>query len=450
MKYKIIFILFVLFFICNCATNKKTITETDYLKNIEEKTKNELPAELSLNDCIDLALKNNLAIRKSEMQKQIAESDKNIAFSAFLPKINFTLGFKEWHYQPEQLAGPNTYRIIQDKSITDRAIEIQLPIIAPAAWFVYSSYKRGTELSDIIKQYTAQMIKFQTILYYYKCLIAEENKNFLVSQINAAKALYSDFETRKNENLLLDWQLEELKVFLMSKYSELNHYDRLRKIEGAKLLDILGYSPLADIKLKHQQELEMPKETLTDLMLEALKNNLSIKIANKNLDISNEKIKIAISNFLPTLISFANFTHTNNEYTKYANQTILGLSGVISIFNGFKDIAEYQKARKSNEIYYLQMEEAMLSVLLQVLETYNNLQDADETLKIIEKNLAVETARLNNIKEKHKENLVSSSELLQVLANYDTVKSAFIKAQYNRQILIAALYNIINRNLKTN
>ncbi|HON56961.1 MAG TPA: TolC family protein, partial [bacterium] len=85
MKYKIIFILFVLFFICNCATNKKTITETDYLKNIEEKTKNELPAELSLNDCIDLALKNNLAIRKSEMQKQIAESDKNIALSAFLP-----------------------------------------------------------------------------------------------------------------------------------------------------------------------------------------------------------------------------------------------------------------------------------------------------------------------------------------------------------------------------
>jgi len=437
----------IIIIIASCSAGKKTIiSEVEWQKEIDSKTSSIVSEELSLSDCIEIALKNNLENKKIEIQEKISKLDKKIAFSNFMPQVNLNFSYRDWRRQPEALTGPGAYRITQDKSFGEQAVEIQFPVFAPSTWFIYSANKRGENINGLLKEHIKQGLTLQTVVLYYKCLFIEESENYILSQINAAKSLFNEFEIKQKEGLLLDWQVEELKVYLMSYYNELNKLIRNRKTAGAELLKHLGLSPLNEIKLKKSVIDSIPPEKIDELILYGILNNPQLKISIEKIKVSQDKAKIAVSNFLPVLMSFANFSHTNNDYTKYANQTILGLSGVMTAFNGFKNVFEYRKARLEEENEFLKREETILSVMLNIFNSYNNLKDADDFLNLSKMNLEVEKKRLNNIKEKNNEGLAGTTELLEATARFDSAKSSLFKAGFNYQIAAAALYNSISKN----
>ena len=441
-----IFCLIILFLI-SCSANKKILTpETEIQKELDSKTQSIVSRELSLSDCIDIALKNNLEHKKIEIQEKISKLDRKIAFSYFMPQVNLNYSFRDWKNQPEALTGPGAYRITQDKSIGEQSLEIQFPILVPSSWFLYSANKRGENITGLLKDHIRQSLTLQTAILFYNCLFIEESENYILSQINAAKSLYNEFEIKQKEGLLLDWQVQELKVYLTSYYNELNKLIRARKTAGAELLKHLGLSPLNEIKLKKSAIDPISDKKLDELILFGITNNPQLKVSAEKIKISQDKAKIAIANFLPVLMSFANFSHTNNDYTKYAHQTILGLSGVMTVFNGFKNVFDYKKARLAEETEFLNREETILNVMINILNNYYNLKDAEDLLNLSKMNLDVEEKRLKNIKEKNIEGLAGTTELLETTARFDSAKSSLIKAGYNYQIASAGLYNSISKN----
>ncbi|HOK41333.1 MAG TPA: TolC family protein [bacterium] len=443
-----LFFIYILFFI-SCSVNKKDIVSNidynNYIKNLEAKTEETIGTELTLKECLEIVLKNNLNIRAREIEYQIAKLDKKISFANFLPQINLNFSYRNWKQQPETLVSSGTYRAMQDKSITDYGMEIKMPLFVPATWFLYSAFSQGEQISEIVLDYTKQMITLETIILFYDALKTEATINYITSQINAAKSILNEFEEYYKEGLLLDWQLEEFKTYLFSQYVELNRLKRNESLIKSQLLTNMGLSPFKEIRLKYEENNELKKESLENLIIEALKNNPQTKIIAKNIDIAQDKIKIAISNFLPSLFSFVNISHTSNSYTKYATQTISGLSGIMTIFNGFANVYEYQKAKKTAEEYYLKQEETILKVMIQVLEAYNNLQTVEDYFQLTGKSLDTEEMKLKNIKEKYKENLISLSELLQTIARRDNAFSNFITMKFNREVAKAALNTALGK-----
>ena len=62
----------------------------DYQRDLATETNDVLSKKTAfdLNDCIQTALENNLQIRASKIQQQIAKLERKIAFAAFLPAVN--------------------------------------------------------------------------------------------------------------------------------------------------------------------------------------------------------------------------------------------------------------------------------------------------------------------------------------------------------------------------
>src|SRR4030042_1067485 len=73
----------------------------DFYKELTEKTTARLAEQesFSLNDCVEIALKNNLDVRSSKIQQQIAKLERKVSFAAFLPAVNLDYQYTKWDKQ---------------------------------------------------------------------------------------------------------------------------------------------------------------------------------------------------------------------------------------------------------------------------------------------------------------------------------------------------------------
>ena len=98
-RNSLIFISFILLVSCSKVNieneNKAMMDRLREKKESTEKLRIEKEEVLYLDECIDLALKNNTQIKLKKIESQIAKIDKNISFGNFLPKISAMYSISE-------------------------------------------------------------------------------------------------------------------------------------------------------------------------------------------------------------------------------------------------------------------------------------------------------------------------------------------------------------------
>lgn len=164
LRNNLIFLSFILFLSCskvNIENENKTMMQGLKEKEIStENLRREKEGMLSLDECIDLALKNNSQIKLKEIEAKIAKIDKKISFGNFLPRISAMYSISELdRYVSATIPAPDvtigvlggitlpslpvtlTSRMV-DKDFKNYALTAQLPIFVPATWFLYSAREK--------------------------------------------------------------------------------------------------------------------------------------------------------------------------------------------------------------------------------------------------------------------------------------------------------------------
>jgi outer membrane protein TolC len=438
-----------------CATltkeNRERHADT-YQRNLIELTQTELTGEreVSLEDCIQIALRNNLKGQTAGIRARIKKLERKIAFSNFLPALELKGDYSAWEHQPmvkvsEGPTGP-VYHAMHDTDITEFALEARMPIFAPAAWYLYAVHKRGEDIGELLMEYTKQMITLQVTGLYYQCLALEETENSLASRVAASETLQQQMDDYYQEGLVSEWQLKQVEALALARRIELNHTKRSIREAKADLLGSMGLSPLADIRLFPETPLDAPDGGLDELVLQALLNNPQMHISDRTVEILKDRAKIAISNFLPNLVGFASFTSTSDSFVFDPDYWISGLSGVLNVFNGFANIYEYKAAREREREAMVQREEACLAMMLQVIKAHLNLENAEDALALAEKSLTVARGRLAEIEAQWQEGMVKPSERLSAIAEFEAADTAVTNAHFQRQVSIATLLNVLGKN----
>ena len=433
-----------------CASRIREIRDNnvrEYQKNLAERTQKFIKPnqKLGLRDCIQIALKNNLRGQVSEIQARIKKLEKNVALSYFLPTVEINAKYTAWESQPKQKIAPGEYHAIHDKDISDFVIQAQMPIFIPSTWYLYSLHNRGADIADLILDHTRQMITYQVSAMYYQCLTLQEMSEAMESKVAAAKALEREMTSYQEEGLVNEWQRKQAQTLTLSRHFALNRTKRSFRQAKADLLSVMGLSPMADLTLIKEQTLDAPKATLEDLILQALLENPQLHIADRTLEIQHDKAKIAVSNFLPHLIGFASFSSTSNSFVLDKSYWMGGVTGLMTVFNGFANINEYKAAREREKEAMVQREEMCLTIMLQVIKAYLTLQDVQEDLLLVQKNFEVVSGRLAEIKAKWEEGMIKPSEKLEAIAQLDNAQRKVIKARFQQQVSLATLFNAMGK-----
>ncbi|MBN1361078.1 MAG: TolC family protein [Sedimentisphaerales bacterium] len=417
----------------------------DYPQALAEKTAETIPPEatLGLDDCIRLALQNNLSVRSAEIQARIATLDRKIAFANFLPRLD--LGYMHFEFDPAisiELADSDPMTIEKVRSLTWQA---NLSIFNPATWFLYAMHKRGAEIADLVTDYTRQMTALQVTMAYFQCLSLAETERALASEVAAAVEMEEKMRDLAGEGLIPSWQADQANVRVQARQVERERTRRSLRQAKANLLALLGLSPLAEITLRAEAPLEPPGGSLEDLVAEALLYHPELRIADRNVEIRKEQVKIALADFLPKLFGLLYRPEAIDEFGAGSIDWVYGLSGTMTIFNGFANINEYKAAKQRRVESFLQREQATLSVMLEVLRAYLTVTAAQEQVTLAQNAFEVATERFKEAEQQWREGLVGSSELLEVAAGRDRARAQAIGARFAYQVSTATLLNVMGK-----
>ena len=227
-RNSLIFISLILLVSCSKVNieneNKDMIDRLREKKESTEKFKVEKEEVLNLDECINLALKNNTQIKLKEIESQIAKIDKNISFGNFLPRISAVYSISELdRYMSATIPAPDvtlgvlggvtlpslpvslTSRMV-DKYFRNYALSAQLPIFVPATWFLYSAREKGENISLYTEDLTKKMIKLKVISEYYYIMALTSEKMVLEKEYNYAQKLNKNAKLAFKTGSILKWQ----------------------------------------------------------------------------------------------------------------------------------------------------------------------------------------------------------------------------------------------------
>jgi len=405
---------------------------------VPEKVKSE--QELTLDECIKIALQNNAQVKIAEIERKIARLEKNIAFSNFLPQVTSDFQVMSYDRAPKVSMGFISTSM-QDKTTRIVDAQLQMPIFAPATWFIYDLRQKGVDVSNLVKDYTCQMIALQTTALFFQLSALENMEKSLQLQLDAANKLVEQMNHFYDEGLITQSQKEQTILLKQSKERDLAQCRDEIISTKAQLNTVLGISPLEKIKVAKDTPVPTIDKSLEDLILGALKSHPQIFLADQKILASEDEIRLAITNFLPVIGGFSQWQYTSSTKSLYSQSVVSGLQGILSLFSGFANINQYRIAKASRGKAFLEREDTSLSLMSGVVRAKSNWEQAKEDLKLAEQAFTYYKEKFREANEKWNEGMITEADIVSVQAELGTAEINLINAQIQEQLALASLWN---------
>lgn len=399
---------------------------------------NEMPARLSLDDCIKTGLQNNPGLQSSQLFVEENKTKVDEAHSGYYPTVSMN-------------SNATTY---SNNNGSQRYENYNTGISASYNLFNgfrtkagYNAAKDNYEANIFQHESIKQDLVLNIIYAYYKTLQAERilksaekavnnsqlHLEFAIARNKAGMATRSDI--LKSEVELSNAELEKIKAAntLLAAKGNLNQLMGLPSNHPTEIVDDLS-------------ELEENTEQSYDLLLaEAMSSRTEVKRFQSLLNAQQNYIQVAKGDYYPGLSANANYNFAGTEISGMQQNWWLGMTLTIPVFKGFST-----KARVTGEELALKGLEKDLDALKQQIgqEVWNAFLAVNESIDKIETSAkGLESARENlSIAEgEYKEGIGSIIQLTDAQTTFVTAEQNYIRSIADYKIALAELERTIGK-----
>ena len=399
---------------------------------------NEMPARLSLDDCIKTGLQNNPGLQSSQLFVEENKTKVDEAHSGYYPTVSMN-------------SNATTY---SNNNGSQRYENYNTGISASYNLFNgfrtkagYNAAKDNYEANIFQHESIKQDLVLNIIYAYYKTLQAERflksaeeavknsqlHLEFAIARNKAGMATRSDI--LKSEVELSNAELEKIKAAntLLAAKGNLNQLMGLPSNHPTEIVDDLS-------------ELEENTKQSYDLLLaEAMSSRTEVKRFQSLLNAQQNYIQVAKGDYYPALSANANYNFAGTEISGMQQNWWLGMTLTIPVFKGFST-----KARVIGEELALKGLEKDLNALKQQIgqEVWNAFLAVNESTDKIETSAkGLESARENlSIAEgEYKEGIGSIIQLTDAQTTFVTAEQNYIRSIADYKISLAELERTIGK-----
>ena len=412
------------------ARARREQTES-FTSNLAARAAAELAQPLSLDDCVRIAMSNNYAARKADLDRELYRIGKNVAFTAFLPNVAASAGYNSYDKaMPQQ----------HEQRFGTADLTASMPIFMPSTWFLYAAARHGYAAAGVAAHYVRQGIVLQTSVNYYNVLVQQDTIAALESQLDAARETAERVSGLADEGLVSKWEGDQALFAAELRETELNKARRQLAVLRGELLQGLGLSPAAPLELSGEtSEKAMPEGSVEDLVLQALGSHPELALADRQVVIQDHQVRQAFCNFLPTISLFSTGTWTGNDLAAHAENWVSGFSGAWTLFDGLANVARYKAAQVERRQTRLERENTFLSVMVGVVAAEASARDAAEGARVRRRAYDVAAAKWADYDAKAREGLIPLSDALDARGAMDLAQVALVQSRYQEKIAIANL-----------
>lgn len=392
-----------------------------------------LDVELSLENCIDIALSNSPRAVAAELAVQDAQVGLNLARSEFLPTAS--AGASQ-NYSNQKTDGfPRTDHGASDvyaqaqlslSGITDIARSVKISKLALE--------QAKTDLTGVKNEITGSVKK-----YYYALLSAKR----AVAIRTQSRDLYKDQYDRSAEFFRLGLRpkvdVTTAEVNLNNEELNLIRAKNLVKTASAQLANAMGVTSPDILNIKEIADFEKMDIPFNKAVETAYANRPDVLSAQTGVKISQIKLNQAKAGFFPTFSFSAGFAKSGDDFRLDNEETKLMASVEFPIFNAFKTYNNYKQAKLSMAKTLNSNRSLLNDVFLEVQSAYIKMQEAAESIPVAEVNVEKAKENLDLSRGRYNEGIGDIIELKDAEVAYTDAELSLLTARYDYASAVADL-----------
>jgi len=401
---------------------------------------------LTLDEAIANALQKNYDILLSGNDSAIAAIDYSYRNAAFLPRLNGNIGTSWNNNSQKQTLSDGTKR---DKSgLKSNNITSQLAL----NWTLFDGLKMFITRDRLEQLVELGELEIKNQVVNTVATVINNYYN-IVRQKQQLKAIEEQMSIDSERVRLAQYRLDVgvgIKPDLLQSKIDLN---------AQKAAQLQQQALIEQLKEQLNQAMALPQFTMFDvtdtIMIDtnislgevlsaAEKNNPSVLMAKKNIDIANLLLKERKADLFPTVSfnSAYNFNRTTNQAVLNSFSTLFnqvhgfnyGLTASIPILNNFNTRRQIRQAKWTIDYQQIVFENQRSVTTLNVINAFQNYEQQKKALALEEENILLARENLDIVFQTYKLGAATLLQLKEAQNSLADADNRLIAARYNAKV----------------
>ena len=393
---------------------------------------------LTINDCIEIALKNNPQIKLAESNVELSSSNLKSTMSVLYPQVSFQTGWTR--NGGTSFIGP----IVRAGYYNNYSYGFQLQQLVFDFGKTYSKISASSDLNNASKQdyiSAEQNLIMNTYISYFAYLqaqrvlkVSNETLKQTEEHLTQAKALFSVGRSPQFDVLKARTDLDNAKVNLITAESNL----RISKLQLENVLN----KKLGD-NYFFQDNLEVSKDTIDEAaaISTALKNRPELIASKYKVEASKSQLTSAWTSNLPSINVAGGYNWKNYIIdTKFPDSWNVGVTLSLPLFQGFALDAGIDQARASLKNSEAQNDLTTQAVMLDVQQQFANFQVSMSQISATKSLVDQAALTLKTAEGRYAQGVGSPLEITDAQVGYFNAQTLYIQTLYNYQVAYVRLH----------
>lgn len=439
--------------------------------------------ELTLDDCIELALKNRASIIAARGTETLAKWNQRTALGAFLPRVDASYSYyksEETNIKSDQLiptgyeyfidtlvVNSDTFEVIggnptgfevveaeledQDRSSKSFDVGANISLFDLSNWFNYVSAKadRAKARLDVIG--SEQDLIYGVKASYYAYLATVENVAVQKQAVERSKEQLKLIESKFELGSAAKSDVLKQKV----RYGN----DKLSLLSGqnavvttkADLAYTIGVDPGSDVEFSTGYSVREFHGTLEEAMTFGLEHEPGLLAAQKEVNAANHAVRSRWSEYLPKLTGFASVgwsDATRGDTVTFnfsSRSTTYGFQITYNIFDGFLRERNVSQAKIYRNNAMAGLADTRNLVSREIKTAYLDIERLKEQKKVAQENVDAAEEDLKITQEKYNLGAATILDLLDAQVSLKEAQVSLIRADFDLNLAIAKLKHAMGK-----
>jgi outer membrane protein len=414
---------------------------------------------LTLNDCIELALKNNQDVIRARGNVRVADGNVWQAFGAFLPSVDASASVTETHTP----TGTSWIAVYDSVSGTFSAVPVgsggvdkAYSLRASAAMTIFNGGRNifnfiganaDKKYYDYTLEATEQNMIYSVKLYYFAYLRAVEQEKISQKAVKRGEEQYKLVDSKykvgsasRSDVLKATVQYGNDKLDLIAAHNAV-------QVAHADLAYLIGVDVNSDTEFSSDFEARKYDGTEADAMKFGLANHPGLISNEYNLKAARYDVKTTFGRYLPSLGISLNRYWSNSQWSEFKKfrsedgQWSISTTLSIPIFENFSRKQDMSRAKavlnNARADYYY----AKNKVVHDIRESYLDITRAEEALNVAKENVSAATEDMTLVQERYNLGAATILDLLDAQVSLITAENARNEAEFDYNLAVAKLEN---------
>ncbi len=388
------------------------------------------PIELSLQESIEYALKNNPSIQIANEDKKKSQFSVGETKAGKIPTVSLSSGYDySGNYSGANKPGSLKNSLSMNWNLySGGATEAKI-----------EQAELGVRTADLNVEKTKQQLILDATTYYYSVLetknmraVNEESVNNLKAHLNIVQAKYQEGVSAKSEVLRSEVEVANAEQNLIKAQ---NQYE----LAVANLLTIMNMDAGTEVQLKGELTYQADTRTLDEAIARAKQNRPEIIQAQVSVDSAKKGIEIAESNKRPTVSMSASTGWNDAVLPGDKDGWSVGAKASWNIFDAGVTKSRINQAESSVAKAKLQAEQTMDSIEQEVRQSYLNMKEAEKRLSTTEVTVNKAQEDLYIAQETYKAGVSTNLDVFDAQLAFTQAKTNHVQALYDYNVNKAKL-----------